>query len=549
MTSLLLTHPDWLLPAAIFVVLSGAALVTAAVGSGRRMQALMGRGTRLPRHSVLPDALLFTSLILIVVALLGPRIVRQSTWITRSGVDVVLLLDLSRSMTAQDLPPSRLDRARRAAVEVLERLSPSSRAALAGFAGRGVLFTPLTPDRAALIEMVPALNTSLIQPGGSDLHAGLERALEAFEEGSQRPRTLLVLSDGEVFSPLENVGQRAADRYGVRIITVALGTDDGVTLPDHGVPLRDHQGEIVVSRRHTKPLHALSRATDGRLFIADQWGHFDLEQAVREIDREALLPAGEYVLRSVRVAVAWPFAALAFAILWLEGFSSSHLTRFPTRRRARMPVLLSLIPIALPLFVLLRAGPSGGQEPAPRTYAPAARTFIEIGLAHAEAGRSAEALNAFLAAALGAAEPRVAATAYHNLGVTALEQLDLETARDFFFDALALVPDDDRTRFNLEWTLIALETRRPADPEPEPSQQDRQEDESAPNQHNATPPAPLSPGPVDSLEAFVKSIDLDPVALQRWRARIVDDASRALQSAAHADDAGPRRPTRDRPRW
>src|SRR5690606_38282441 len=117
--------------------------------------------------------------------------------IPSEGVDVVLLVDVSWSMAARDVPPSRLVRARAIARDLLERLAPGDRAALAAFAGRGVLLTPLTPDAAALAELLDGLDPERMSAGGSALASGIAAAVEAFEAASERPRVVVVLADGE----------------------------------------------------------------------------------------------------------------------------------------------------------------------------------------------------------------------------------------------------------------------------------------------------------------------------------------------------------------
>jgi tetratricopeptide (TPR) repeat protein len=92
------------------------------------------------------------------------------------------------------------------------------------------------------------------------------------------------------------------------------------------------------------------------------------------------------------------------------------------------------------------------------------RTLVQLGLARARAGLGPEAERAFLAAALVTHDPALAALAYFDLGVAALEQGRLETARDAFFDALALAPGDEEARFDLEWTLRALREAPPSPP-------------------------------------------------------------------------------------
>jgi Ca-activated chloride channel family protein len=288
-TGLLFAHPEWLAPLVAGVAMVGGVLVWAAARGRRRLEELVGQIAVDEHHGLhaggrptgagrlLRDTAPLGALALLAVALLGPRFGEGTVQLSTSGIDVVLLLDTSSSMDARDTPPSRLDAARRAAIGILGALGTGDRAALAVFSGRGVLLTPLTPDHAALSNMVPAIDSSLVKPGGSNLEGGIQTALAAFDDAEDRPRAIFVLSDGEAFEGGNRVGEVEAALANTRVLAAALGTEAGAPVPDHGVSLRDARGEIVTTRRHRAALERLANATGGRLFLADEWGHFDLE--------------------------------------------------------------------------------------------------------------------------------------------------------------------------------------------------------------------------------------------------------------------------------
>src|SRR5690606_8183918 len=133
-----------------------------------------------------------------------------------------------------------------------------------------VLLTPLTPDHDALAELAAAVDGELVGDRASRLEAGTAAALGAFEAASERPRVLVVLSDGEdpAADASRGDGAAALARAGVRLVAIALGRDDGAPVPDergYG-GLRDAQGRPVVSRRDTERLARWAAASDGALF-------------------------------------------------------------------------------------------------------------------------------------------------------------------------------------------------------------------------------------------------------------------------------------------
>jgi Ca-activated chloride channel family protein len=524
-------HPEWLLPLLLTGLAAGAALLLAQLWAGRRRRILLGAGGS-PAGAALADVALLVALCCIAVALLGPRLGERRLSLPASGVDVVLLVDVSRSMDARDVPPSRLDRARRAAEEMLARLEPQDRAALAAFAGRGVLLAPLTPDRDALAELISALDTELIRPRGSDLGDGLRAALSAFEMASERPRVVVVLSDGEDPEQGRDLGSAAALRAEARVIAAALGSDAGATIPDHGVALQVG-GTTVITRRRAERLGRLTAATGGELFRADRWGEFDFDAAAAALRRDAGALPGVRVERRVPAVRVLPFAALAFALLLLEWLPWS---------RPRTAGALATLPVLL--FLIAAAPPQGRDgdalEGRLRASPRDARLLVELGLARLERGEREAAARAFLEAAIYAREPQVASLAYYDLGVTALERGDLETARDGFFDALALDPGDRQARFNLEWTLQALTLHPP--PPPSARRESGADDaEAAPESERDARRESAAAGEPDRTDERPAALPrLSDEERRRWLDRVEDDPVRSLRAAAGRGASGSR---------
>jgi Ca-activated chloride channel family protein len=529
-----LVHPEWL----VAVVAVGAASVLALVFArtrARMRRRCLGPALR-PGISLGRDGALLLALAAVGAALLGPRLGENEVRVPASGVDVVLLFDVSRSMDARDVAPSRLARARRAGEELLARLLPGDRAALAFFAERGVLAAPLSPDRDAIAQLVGALDSALLRPAGSSLASGIRVAAEAFEPGSERPRAIFVLSDGEDPERRGELGIAAARSADAAVFAAAFGSDAGATVPDRGLPLRDRDGAVVLSRRNSQRLERLAAATGGELFRADEWGDFDFEAAVAALRRGGVADATGMTTRRVSAVRIWPCAALAFALLALEGLPL-------TFRRATGLRIAGLAAVGPRIAGLASAGPrivglaavglllsgAGGGDPvelaaALREQPGEPRLLIELGLDRLDRGRRADAMRAFRAAAVGARDPALAALAWYDLGVAALEEGSLEQAKHAFFDALALDPRDRQARFNLEWTLAALK-HEPAPPPPR--------EESPPE---PVPEAADEPGADGEADA---PHETSAEQRRRWLERVEDDLGRALQAAAAA--GAPRR--------
>lgn len=553
MTVAQLAHPEWFGAVTWTLCAVGLCLAFAAWRTRRRRLLLMGTESRPTPRKWTSDWALWIALAAIGIALLGPRIGERSIQASANGVDVVLVIDVSRSMDAQDIPPSRLDRARRGIEELLARLEPTDRVALAVFAGRGVLLAPLTPDRHALVEWIAALDTSLIRPPSSNLAAGIRAAVEAFEAGSERPRVILIASDGEDPNHASQLGIAEALAAQSRVIAIALGTEIGSAIPASDSRLRDRTGRVVITRRNSERLERLADATSGLMVLADSWGMFDFDAVAAEIRRDAGSVAGEQIVRSVQAIRVAPFAALAFVLLLAEGMPRVRMA-FANRAGAATGLALVVILIgATPsrLESPLDSVPDSAAEiPPPRAIEPWVRREPHnaralIALAHARfAHGDPAAAAAFAAAALYATNARIAALSHYGLGVARLKNGDLEAARDAFFDALAFNPSDDKARFNLEWTLAALIERPPDGTRPDEEPETDSESKSTPDETDGDEPAAASqrvpelrpPAERDAAPAAggPRPARLSEKQLLRSLARVTDDLERSIRAAARA---------------
>jgi Ca-activated chloride channel family protein len=207
----------------------------------------------------------------------GPEWGREMVRRAGSGSDVVLLVDVSASMDARDVPPSRIDEARREALAVIDRL-PGSRVAVVAFAGDAVRLCPLTLDLPAARLVVEALSTSSMSTPGTDLGKALRLAVKVLPPGRHDEQAVVLWTDGE---DLEQGARTAIDdavRSGVRVFAVGVGTREGDVVPvldaeGHVSDIkRDENGVAVRSRLDESLLRALSQRTRGAYFAANRPG-------------------------------------------------------------------------------------------------------------------------------------------------------------------------------------------------------------------------------------------------------------------------------------
>lgn len=186
------------------------------------------------------------------------------------GHDVVLLIDVSRSMGAQDAVPNRLAVAIDSAESLVAALAPvpANRVAIVVFAGRGVIRYPLTENLGEVIGVLHQLQPGAVRPGGTDLGAGLDVALEAFgQEEHAAGRSIVVFSDGEDLADHWRSRLDRLVRAGVIVHVVAIGdAEQGHPVPSGtGNQPLSYQGEEVKSRRVDTALEAIAQETDGAI--------------------------------------------------------------------------------------------------------------------------------------------------------------------------------------------------------------------------------------------------------------------------------------------
>ncbi|MCG8634262.1 MAG: VWA domain-containing protein [Desulfobacterales bacterium] len=218
---------------------------------------------------------------LAVTAAAGPRAGFRWEKTTQKGVDIMIALDCSRSMLAQDVSPTRLERAKREIID-LTRLLHSDRAGLVAFAGRAVLQCPLTLDYQAFGVFLDALDPDYLPVGGTDLVSAIQTCVKGFDPESDTEKAIIVITDGEDTAGRGDNGlteiTQMLVKEKIRLFTIGVGDPAGAPIPDPaGGFKKDDQGNIILSKVDEETLKKISAATSGR-YVRSVAGDMDLEQ-------------------------------------------------------------------------------------------------------------------------------------------------------------------------------------------------------------------------------------------------------------------------------
>ncbi|HEY4306582.1 MAG TPA: VWA domain-containing protein [Gemmatimonadaceae bacterium] len=273
----------WLLPLALILpILAVVVLRNAYLQRKARLQRLgnMDVISRLiPANTLAPPGWRMTRLglasALVGVCVAGPRWGEERGVVRSRGIDMVLALDASLSMMAQDERPSRLERMKQE-VRKLRASSPGDRIAVLAFAGRSYVITPFTIDMGALDLFLDNLDPSVVGQAGSSLARTIKQGVDlATLTNGGADKALVVMSDGEAFEPMEDIEAEAtrAGEQGISLVTVGFGTAQGTTIPIKNTDgttgtKKDENGNTVITQYHPEFLKAAADAARGTFIEA-----------------------------------------------------------------------------------------------------------------------------------------------------------------------------------------------------------------------------------------------------------------------------------------
>ncbi len=478
-------------------------------------------------------AAMLGALFFLTLAVARPQRGTQYATAARRGIDVIVALDVSESMLAEDLKPNRLVRARHEISAILDRLK-GDRVGLIAFAGAAFVQCPLTLDYAAARMFLNYMGPELIPEPGTNLADAVRVATRAFESEEAGFRALVLISDGEDHTGGLDEALDRAREADVRVFTVGIGNESGEPIPvrdDEGQITgykKDREGKVVLTRLNEAPLRQLAERTGGAYVRAA--GSLGLDRVLAEIDamEKRELQGGVRVLYEERYSYfVWPALLLLLAQWWIPLRRRGHSWAGGGRTVAPLLVLAALglaaaspgtaqQPVAAPVGAPPAAPPGAmapGSSPAmgpaaavPYPVAPSEvppeerlsalieenqvrrardpddpRPLYNLGtLEHLQGGL--EQAQEYYGVASNWAEGELGARVAYNLGNTLYRLGRLEEARDAFARAVGFDPDFEDAKVNLELTQRALDRMqsRPdstAQQSPGDSTQDQQDSE------------------------------------------------------------------------
>ncbi|HMU08637.1 MAG TPA: VWA domain-containing protein [Ferruginibacter sp.] len=398
--------------------------------------------------------------------------------VNRSGIDIMIALDVSKSMLADDVKPNRLERAKQSVTKLIDKLS-NDRVGIVLFAGRAYLQMPLTSDHGAAKMYLSSANTDVVPTQGTVINDALKMCYASFNPKEKKYKAVVLISDGEDHDEgaIQTAGQMSEN--GIIINTVGIGSPQGATFMDEltNQPKKDNAGNIVISKLNEEELKKIAAEGKGayQLFTNTDDLVSKLESQLENMDQRTITEDSQ-----VNYMNYFPyFLAAALVLLLLEFFLSEtkplasrkvSVTRGNAGLTFLLIILCSLIPpgsFAQNEKALIKKGNEAYEK---KEYENAAANYqkaiekkpadpvaqYNLGNALYKNSKTDEAVSAYDKALSNPASAADKAKAFYNKGVVLQNGKKLPECIEAYKNALKLDPQDDDARQNLQKALQQL---------------------------------------------------------------------------------------------
>ena len=256
----------------------------------------------IPSSAVLRSRITFwlttVALVLLVIAVARPRYGTKKETLLTKGVEVVVALDISNSMMAEDIVPSRLDKAKRLISRMMTQAS-GNKFALIVYAGDAFVQLPITDDQVSANMFLNQITPSLIKRQGTNVGEAIDLACRSFSDNEKIGKAIVVITDGENHEGGAEEAARRASEQGIKVYVMGIGTAKGGRIPagKSGEFLRDREGNIVVTKLNEAMAQSIATAGNGTYIRVDNTNSAQefIENVLHYIQR--LLPIIQHQLR------------------------------------------------------------------------------------------------------------------------------------------------------------------------------------------------------------------------------------------------------------
>ncbi len=420
--------------------------------------------------------IILLALVSLIVGITNPQIGSKLEKSERKGVDIIIALDVSNSMLAEDIKPNRIERARQAVSRFIDRLS-DDRIGLIVFAGKAYPMLPLTNDFAAAKMFLANADNNIVSVQGTSIADAIDLAMRSFTQGPQG-KALVIITDGEDHEgEVMNKVEEAVSK-GIVIHTIGIGSPQGVPIPFYRNDMRvgfrtGNDGQTVITKLNESILQQIAMAGQGAYVRASnaQFGLTRIFEEINKMEKGTLDDARAFAEFDSRF---YYFLFVALFLLIFEMLIYERSSRW-MRKFSR------LIPILFVLFSLNVNAQSENKSIRRGNRAYTSEKFQDAELQYRKAleknqnsfkgnfnlGNSIyrqenfeEASNAFQRAIANQTDKNKLSSAFYNYGNSLLQNQKIPESIEAFKNALRLNPSDDDARYNLAYAMNMLQQQQ-----------------------------------------------------------------------------------------
>ena len=230
--------------------------------------------------------MLMIALLFVIVGVAGPQFGSKLEQVKKKGVEIMIALDVSNSMMAQDIKPSRLEKAKMAISRMVEKLS-NDKIGLIVFAGDAYVQLPITTDYSSAKLFLSNISTDVVPVQGTAIGSALDLASRSFTPETEASKAIIVITDGENHQDDAVAAAKQAREKGITVHTVGMGLEQGAPIPEKGHPgqfMKDGQGNVVISKLDEETLREIAKAGEG-VYIRASNANVGLSQLLDEINQ------------------------------------------------------------------------------------------------------------------------------------------------------------------------------------------------------------------------------------------------------------------------
>lgn len=278
---------------AFWIVLTAALFLVWALRNKKRLMRIFAEEKLLDeiaalvsfKRQAIKSTIIIIALIFSVVALMRPQWGFQWQEVKRKGLDILVAIDVSKSMLAADVKPNRLERSKLAVKDLIKKLK-GDRIGLIAFSGTAFLQCPLTVDYSGFLLALNDLDIETIPRGGTSISSAIKLAMKSYEGGQKKYKVLVLVTDGEDHEGNPSAVSQTARREGIKIFAIGIGTADGELIQVRGKNgrksfLKDRQGNVVKSRLNEEILQEIA-VTTGGAYVRSSGAEFGLDYIYEE---------------------------------------------------------------------------------------------------------------------------------------------------------------------------------------------------------------------------------------------------------------------------